>query len=129
MVVEWLGDSICCFVEWDFFFDVVLLGEGYECGIDVLFFVDCDLVVEVVFEDCVFKEMVFGCVEVVMVEGVILVLNILFILIDDFVLRCFCFVSFLGLYFFNFVLVFVLVEVVCGVLIGDVVVDCVWFWV
>lgn len=75
-------------------------------------FFDVDLVIEVVFEKMEVKKIVFLMFDKVCKFGVILVLNILILDIDEIVIVMLCLEDVIGLYFFLFVNVMKLFEVV-----------------
>lgn len=74
--------------------------------------VDVDFVIEVVFEKMEVKKIVFLMLDKVCKLGVILVLNMLILDIDEIVKVIFCFEDVIGFYFFLLVNVMRLLEVV-----------------
>ncbi|PRA79429.1 3-hydroxyacyl-CoA dehydrogenase family protein [Microbacterium sp. MYb66] len=126
---ERLGDSIRRSLERDPSLEAVPLRDGFDCGIDIAAFEDCDLVVEAVPEDRALKEHALGRAEAAMHAGAVLASNTSSISIDDLATDRTRPECFLGLHFFNPVPASALVEIVRGARTDDTVVAQARSWV
>lgn len=114
-----------CILQVDFD-DILVCIEGMVL-FDLL--VDCDFVIEVIVENCDVKVQFFDELYVVVQELVFFVFNIFLLMLIQFVVGFGCFDCFVGIYFFNLVLVMKLIEVICMLVMLDDVFDCVWLFV
>lgn len=121
-LVRLLDKKVVCgylFVEkCDVFFVWIVL------SVSEVDFEGCDLIIEVVFEDCVLKGKVIVEVEKYVLVDVVVVFNILILLIIGLVQVVVWLEKFIGLYFFSLVDKMLLVEIICGEKISDEILVC-----